>query len=202
VPSGATASLKTSLELKTSTVYSVTTNVDQTQHHDILRTLGNIVLTSVDLHDNDAGTNSFTTTSEPSNLFFGIIGDMANNTRYYLVPGTVPIASLPNTSRTVWTSANVFPIPWNQPVIVFTFTLNFTGTIGNNVTVDFNIHRGIAGATPAETPVLTVQLTQGEKTKTITTQSAVFKQGDTMACTVVANGNPGTGTFIGIVGTY
>jgi hypothetical protein len=71
--------------------------------------------------------------------------------------------------------------PWNQPVIVFTFTLNFTGTIGAGVTVDFNIHRGIAGATPAETPVLTIQLTAGEKIKSITTQSAVFKTGDTMA---------------------
>jgi hypothetical protein len=189
-------------ELKTSTVSSVTTNVDQTQHHDILRTLGLIVLTSTDLFDNDAGGRSFTTTSEPSNIFFGIIGDLGNNTRYYLVPGTVPLASIPNTSRTVWTAANVFLIPWNQPVIVFTFTLNFTGTIGSGVTIDFNIHRGIAGAIPAETPVLTIQLTSGQKTQTITTQSAVFKSGDTMACTVVTNGNPGTGTFIGIVGMY
>jgi hypothetical protein len=189
-------------ELKTCTVSSITTNVDQTQHHDIFRSLGLIVLTFTDLYHNDAGLNSFTTTSEPSNIFFGIIGDMANNRRYYLVPGTVPIASLPNTSNVTWTAANVFLIPWNQPVIVFTFSLNFTGTIGPGVTIDFNIHRGLAGAIPDQTPVLTIQLTSGQKTKTITTQSAVFYTGDTIACTVVTNGNPGTGTFIGIVGVY
>ena len=69
--------------------------------------------------------------------------------------------------------------------------------------MDFNIHRGVAGGTgPAETPVLTVELTADEKTKTITTQSAVFNTGDTMACTLVTTGNPGNGTFVGIVGTY
>ena len=188
-------------ELKTCTVSSITTNADQSQHHDIYRSLGLIVLTFTDLYHNDAGVNSFTTT-EPSNIFFGIIGDMTNNRRYYVVPGTAPIASIPNTSNGIWTAANVFPIPWNQPVIVFTFTLSFTGTIGSGVTIDFNIHRGIAGATPAETPVLTIQLTAGQKTKTITTVSAVFNSGDTMACTVVTNGNPGNGTFVGIVGTY
>jgi hypothetical protein len=189
-------------ELKISTIASVTTNADQTLHHDINRTLGLIVLTATDLFHNDANGNSFTTTSEPSNLFFGMIGNPGTDRRYYLVPGTVPLASIPNTSHTTWTAANVFPIPWNQPVIVFTFTLNFTGTLGVGVTLDFNIHRGIAGATPAETPVLTIQLAAGQTTKTITTISAVYNQGDTMACTLVTTGNPGTGTFVGIVGTY
>ena len=69
--------------------------------------------------------------------------------------------------------------------------------------MDFNIHRGVAGGTgPAETPVLTVQLTGTEKTKSITTQSAVFNTGDTMACTLVTTGNPDPGTFVGIVGVY
>jgi hypothetical protein len=189
-------------ELKISTIASVTTNADQTLHHDINRTLGLIVLTATDLFHNDANGNSFTTTSEPSNLFFGMIGNPGTDRRYYLVPGIVPLASIPNTSHTTWTAANVFPIPWNQPVIVFTFTLNFTGTLGVGVTMDFNIHRGIAGATPAETPVLTIQLAAGQTTKTITTISAVYNQGDTMACTLVTTGNPGTGTFVGIVGTY
>ena len=66
----------------------------------------------------------------------------------------------------------------------------------------FNIHKGLAGAIPAETPVLTIQLTPSQKTNTVTTQSVVFGTTDTMACTLVTNGNPGTGTFVGIVGTY
>ena len=189
-------------ELKISTISSITTNVDQTQHHDINRPLGSIVLTGTDLYHNDANGNSFTTTQEPANLFFGIIGNPGTDRRYYLIPGVIPIANIPDTANTVWTTANLFPIPWNQPVIVFTFTLNFTGTLGAGVTLDFNIHRGIAGATPAQTPVLTIQLTAGQTTKTITTLSAVFNQGDTMACTLVTTGNPGTGTFVGIVGTY
>lgn len=189
-------------ELKISTISTISTNVDQTQHHDINRTLGTMVLTGTDLYHNDANGNSFTTTQEPANLFFGIIGNIGIDRRYYLVPGCIPLASVPDTGNGVWTPANLFPIPWNQPVIVFTFTLNFTGTLGVGVTLDFNIHRGIAGATPAQTPVLTIQLTAGQTTKTITTLSAVFNQGDTMACTMVTTGNPGTGTFVGIVGTY
>lgn len=189
-------------ELKISTISTISTNVDQTQHHDINRTLGSIVLTGTDLYHNDANGNSFTTTQEPANLFFGIIGNPGTDRRYYMIPGVIPIANIPDTARTVWTDANLFPIPWNQPVIVFTFTLNFTGTLAAGVTLDFNIHRGIAGAAPLELPVLTIRLTAGQTTKTITTQSAVFNQGDTMACTLVTTNNPGTGTFVGIVGTY
>jgi len=188
-------------ELKISTIAAVTTNVDQSLHHDINRSLGAIVLTGTDLYHNDANGNSFTTTSEPSNLFFGVIGNIPSGAsrRYYLVPGTVPEGSL--SSSTTWEPTLVFSIPWNQPVVVFTFTLNFTGSL-TGATLTFNIHRGVAGAVPAETPVLTIQLIEGEKTKTITTQSAVFNSGDTMACTLGVTGNPGTGTFVGIVGTY
>jgi hypothetical protein len=191
-------------ELKTSTINSTTTDDDQSQHHDINRTAGNIILTSTDLYHNDANGNSFTTTSEPSNLFFGIVGNLTNaNTKYYLVPGTLPVGSVPNEPKDdPWVPAKVFPIPWNQPVIVFTFTLNFTGVLGTGVTMDFNIHRGVAGAIPAQTPVLTIQLTAGEKTKSITTQSAVFNTGDTMACTLVTTGSIPDGSFVGIVGVY
>jgi hypothetical protein len=190
-------------EAKTSTVSSITTNVDQTQHHDILRTLGNIVLTFTDLYHNDAGTRSFTTTTEPSNVYFGIVGNLAADRRYYITPGTLPVSYVSETaSAAAWDSTLVFPVPWNQPVIVFTFTLSFTGTLGAGVSLDFNIHRGIGLAPPSPTPVLTIKLTAGETRKSITTQSAVFNLGDTMACTLVTTGNPSTGTFLGIVGTY
>lgn len=190
-------------ELKISTISSITTNADQTQHHDINRLLGTLSLTGTDLYHNDANGNSFTTTQEPANIFFGMIGNPGDTRRYYLVPGVVPIASISNTaSGAAWVPGNVFPIPWNQPVIVFTFTISFTGTIPAGVTLNFNIHKGLAGAIPDETPVLTVQLTPSQKTNTVTTQSVVFESSDTMACTLVTNGNPGTGTFVGIVGTY
>jgi hypothetical protein len=190
-------------ELKISTIISITTNVDQTQYHDINRSLGTLSLTATDLYHNDANGNSFTTTEEPANIFFGMIGNPGDTRRYYLVPGVVPIGSISNTaSGGAWVPGNVFPIPWNQPVIVFTFTISFTGTIPAGVTLNFNIHKGLAGAIPDETPVLTIQLTTSQKTNTVTTQSVVFKSSDTMACTLVTNGNPGTGTFVGIVGTY
>lgn len=198
-----TTDISSICELKISTIASDTTNVDTSRYHDINRTAGIIVLTGTDLYRNDATGNSFTTTTEPASIFFGMIGNPGDTRRYYLVPGVAPIASIPNTTVvSAWDTANVFPIPWNQPVIVFTFTLNFTGTIPSGVTMDFNIHKGLAGAIPAELPVLTIQLTETEKTKTITTQSVVFNSGDTMACTLTTSGNPGTGTFVGIVGTY
>jgi hypothetical protein len=131
-----------------------------------------------------------------------MIGNPAANKRYYLVPGTVPEASLEFGATGSWVPASVFPIPWNQPVIAYTYTLNFTGGLTGGQKIDFNIHKGVSGAIPEETPVLTVQLTGTEKTKSVTTQSALFNTGDTMACTLVTTGNPTPGTFVGIVGVY
>ena len=132
-----------------------------------------------------------------------MIGNLQATTRYYLVPGTVPENTLSKTgSGAAWVPGNVFSIPWNQPVIAFTFTLSCTQVLAGSTAFSFNIHRGVAGATPAETPVLTVTLVAGQKTNSVTTKSVVFSTTDTMACTLVTTGDPASGSFVGIVGTY
>lgn len=184
-------------ELKISTIASDTTNADTTQYHDINRLAGSIILTGTDLNRNDANGNSFTTTQQPFNLLYGLIGNPANNTRYYLAPSIIPIASIPNDPLGTFTSANLVQVPWSQPTIVFTTTLNFTGTIPVGDTIDFNIHNN-----GASNPVLTTQLTNGQTTKTITTSSFTFQTGSTISATLVTTGNPSAGTFFASVGTY
>jgi hypothetical protein len=184
-------------ELKISTIDSQTTNIATSLYHDIYRSAGSIILTATDLNRNDAGGNSFTLTQEPFNQIYGILGNPANNTRYYLVPGIVPIANIPDTGSGIFTVTNLFQVPASQPVIIFTVTLNFTGVISGADTMDFNIHKN-----GVQAPVYTIQLTAGQTTKTVTTSSVTFQAGDTISATMVTTGNPGAGTFFASVGTY
>jgi hypothetical protein len=191
------ASADSVVEVKTSTIMGDSTNADQTRHFDINRSAGIIELSSTDLVFNDSGVNSFTTTQEPSNIYFGLIGDPTANRRYYLIPGVIPIGSITNeASSNSFSTTNEFPISINITMIIYTFTISFKGTIGAGVVLTFSIYKN-GVVTP-----LVITLTAGQTTKTITTQSIKFSPGDTMSTTLVTTGNPGTGTFFATVGTY
>jgi hypothetical protein len=193
-------------ELKTCTVSSATTNVVKSSCHDILRSYGQIILTSTELSRKDAGTQSFTSTSTPTTLTFGMIGNPVRNRRYYLIPGPSPINWISNTENTLWEPTRVFPNLWNNSAVVFTLTLAFTGVISAGESITFNIHKGTASGaeptTPTQTAVLSITLEAGQRVKSLTTLSHVFNVGDTMACTIVTVGNPGFGTCIGTLGIY
>ena len=96
-----------------------------------------------------------------------------------------------------FTPSKTFQIPFNQPVVIFSILVRFTGTIGTGQSVTFSVHKN-----GSSTPSLSVTLGPGETTKTLSTQSVVFNTGDTVHTEAVTVGNPGSGTFFASVATY
>jgi hypothetical protein len=96
-----------------------------------------------------------------------------------------------------FTLSKTFQIPFNQPVVIFSVLVRYTGTIGTGQAVSFRVHKN-----GSSTPSLTVTLNPGETTKTLNTQSVVFATNDTVHTECVTTGNPGSGTFFASVATY
>jgi len=167
-------------ELRTSTIGGTSA--------DINRTSGTIQMGFTDLLNSNSNGNSFSTTTEPSNIIFGVIGNLGSNQTYQLVPGTVTLGSLP---------AAPFEFPFTQDVIVISTLIKFTGTIGAGVTVSLHLH---LNGSPI--PSIVVTLNQGETQKVNNTTSIVCKTGDTIHVEAVTAGNPGNGTFLGVIGLY
>lgn len=167
-------------ELKTSTISGVL--------YDINRTAGEILLGFTDLRNNKANGNSFSVVTESSTTTFGILGNMGANQTYYIVPGVIPINSLP---------ASAFTIPISQNMILFSGIANFSGSIGNGNTITLNIYKNAIIA-----PVYSITLTNDNPKIVNMSQSVDFTQGDTYYATVVTVGNIGTGTFTATLGFY
>ena len=176
-------------DIKTTTVFGTT--------HAINRTAGTIQLGFTDLVNNDANGNSFSTVTEPAQIGFGILGNPATSTNYYLVPGTVAINDLESDPAGTFTLSKSFQIPFNQPVVIFSILVRFTGTISTGQAVAFRVHKN-----GSSTPSLTVSLGPGETTKTVSSQSVVFATNDTFHTQAVTTGNVGAGTFYASVATY
>ena len=173
-----------------------TTTINGTTH-DINRTAGTIQLGFTDLVNNDANGNSFTTVTEPAHIDYGILGNVGADRTYYLVPGTVAVNSLNVDTNPTFTASKTFQIPFNQPVVVFSILIRYTGTIAVGQSVAFQVHKN-----GSSTSSLTVSLGPGETTKTLGTSSVVFATGDTIHTQCVTTGNPGSGTFYASVATY
>jgi hypothetical protein len=141
-----------------------------------------------DLLNTNSNGNSFSTTTEPSNIIFGVIGNLGANSTYQLVPGTVNLGSLP---------ATPFEFPFTQDVIIISTLIKSTGTIGAGVTVSAHVH--INGSL---TPSIIVTLNAGETRKVNNTTSVVCKTNDTIHVEAVTVGNPGTGTLVVVIGLY
>jgi hypothetical protein len=184
-------------ELKSSSISGLSTAVDQTLVHDINRVAGNIVLGFTDLTNNDANGNSFSTTVEPAQIGFGILGNLAADRTYYLVPSIVPINELQVDTNPTFTLAKTFQVPFNQPVIIFSILVRFTGTIGVGQSVSFRVHKN-----GSSTPSLTVTLNAGETTKIDGASSVVFATNDRFHTEAITTGNVGAGTFFASVATY
>ena len=176
-------------DIKTTTIFGTL--------HDINRTAGNIQLGFTDLVQNNANGNSFSTVTEPAQIGYGIIGNPASDKTYYLVPGTVAITDLESDNNPTFTLSKTFQIPFNQPVVIFSMLIRFSGIIGIGQSVAFQVHKN-----GSSTPSLTVSLGPGETTKTLGTQSVVFNTGDTVHTQLVTTGNIAAGTFFASVATY
>jgi len=176
-------------DIKTTTIFGTL--------YDINRSLGNIQLGFTDLVQNNANGNSFSTVTEPAQIGYGIIGNPAADKTYYLVPGTVKLADLEVDTNPTFTLSKTFQIPFNQPVVIFSILVRFTGLISTGQSVAFQVHRN-----GSSTPSLSVTLNAGESTKTLGTQSVVFSTGDTVHTECITTGNVGAGTFYASVATY
>ena len=176
-------------DIKTTTIFGTL--------HDINRLAGNIQLGFTDLVQNNSNGNSFSTVTEPAQIGYGILGNLAANRRYYLVPGTVVVNDLEVDTMPTYTLSKTFQIPFNQPVVIFSILVRFTGTIGVGQSVSFLVHKN-----GSSTPSLTVTLGPGESTKTDGSASVVFDTGDTVHTECVTVGNVGSGTFFASVATY
>lgn len=176
-------------DIKTTSIFGTT--------HDINRTAGYIQLGFTDLVQNDANGNSFSTVTEPAQIGFGILGNPAADRTYYLVPGTVPIASLEVDTNPTFTLSKTFQIPFNQPVVIFSILIRFSGVISAGQAVTFQVHKN-----GSSTPSISVSLGPGETTKTLGTSSVVFNTNDTFHTEAVTTGNVGTGIFFASVATY
>lgn len=187
------------LEIKTSTFGGQTTDVAGTAH-DINRAAGTIFLGATDLLNNNANGNSFIPTQAPASLQFGIINDLGDDRRYYLVPGTVTPGNLTNEAKTnPYDVAKSFPVGFTQPSIVIETLLSYTATLGANEAITFKLFKN-----SNTTPELTLTMTQADgTTKRLTTQSVLFGSNDILRATLDTSGNPsGTGGFSVIVGYY
>ena len=167
-------------ELRTSTIGGPTYDID--------RTAGIIQMGFSDLLNTNSNGNSFSTTTEPANIIFGVIGNPGSGQTYNLVPGTVLLTSLPVTP---------FEFPFTQDVIIISTLIKFTGTLGVGVTISTHVH--INGSS---TPSIIVTLNSGENQKINNTTSVICKKNDTVHLEMVTVGNPGNGTFLTVIGLY
>jgi hypothetical protein len=185
------------LEIKSSTIGGVTSGGGVA--YDINRAAGTILLGSTDLLNNNANGNSFTPAQAPASFTWGVLGNMSANRRYYLVPGTVTTGNLTNEPvSNVYAGSNALPVPFVQPSSVIDTTMSFLGTMPSDCTMTMKLIKNRTAP-----PVLSVMMTSTDGgLKRNTTQSASFAASDTIDVVLDVSGNPGSGSFIGVVGYY
>jgi hypothetical protein len=135
-----------------------------TNHYDVNRTAGEILLGSVDLHNNTANGNGFSVTTEGAITHFGTTGNFANGTTYYMVPGFVRQGDLPTTT---------FGIPVTQNMILFSGTFQTGSTVlPAGTSVKLSVYRN-----NVQTDV-SLTISAGQTLASNTTQSTDFRRGD------------------------
>lgn len=179
-------------EVKTSTIGGNTTTVGGTAH-DINRTAGTITVGATDLLNNDANGNSFTPVQAPSSYQFGITNSLGNNTRYYLLPGTVPVGNLVSEAKgNPYSSLKAFPLLFTQPSTVIAINITYTETLLAGQIITFFLYKNNI-IVPSMTLTLTGPLAS-PSTVALTDKSVNFNTNDTMEITLETTGNP-AGTY-------
>jgi hypothetical protein len=133
--------------------------------YDVNRTLGNMIIGFCDLVNNTANGNSFSTVVEGSIINFGTTTNNLNaSTTYYLVPGTVPLSSLPG-------SAVDIPVTQNMILIGGFVKTNVPMAVGNSI--------GLAVYKNGSPTAFGISLTAGNSSAFNLTTSVDFAAGDT-----------------------
>jgi hypothetical protein len=111
--------------------------------YDINRTAGTIQLSATDLINATANGNSFSVNTEPSPIFFGVVGNIGNGTRY-LVPGTVIYNDLPT----------IFGLPFPQRLVIFQGLFTSGNALTGGQSATYNLRKNSTTATPFMTATL------------------------------------------------
>ena len=127
--------------------------------YDINRTAGTIQLSSTDLINATANGNSFSVNTEPSPIFFGVTGNIADGTKN-LMPGTLLHNDLTGT----------FGLPFPQRLIVFQGLFTSRAALTGGQTAQYHLHKN----STAGTPFMTATLNSANQTIRVQDKSETF----------------------------
>ena len=162
-------------EVKTSSLYGLSSGADTTVSYDLNRTAGTIQLSATDLVNANANGNSFSTLTEPAALQFSISGNINTQTTHYLLPGTSTYAALPTSS---------VGIPFIQKLIVFQLFVAAASALPSGAIITVNLYKNTVG-----TPFLTATINNTTQAVRALSSSANFGIGDTLIVEFVTTGN-------------
>jgi hypothetical protein len=174
-------------ELKTSSIYGLST-VGATGS-DIMRTAGNIILNATDLVNATANSQGFSVKTEPSNIFYGVVGNIGNGTRY-LLGGTTDYGTL---------STILCGIPFSQKVIAFEAIFSASNALAGGDSAIFNLYRNTVSA---GTLFATATLNSSNQVVRLTSFSQTFISTDKMVCQLVTSGGIGDNPLAATVAIY
>jgi hypothetical protein len=145
---------------------------------DINRRAGTIQLSSTDLINATANGNSFSVNTEPSPIFFGVTGNIANGTKN-LMPGTLLHNDLPA----------IFGLPFPQRLIVFQGLFTSRAALTGTQTAVYNLHKNTSNGTP----FMVATLDSANQTVRVQDKSETFNGvSDRLIVELTTSGNIGT----------
>jgi hypothetical protein len=154
------------LQMKTSTLSGTT--------YDIARPIGQILLQATDLVHGTTDGNSFDTSTNPSNVSFGLVGNISTGTKQ-LIPGTISNADL--------TGAN-FLTPFYQTTVVIRATFKVNIALVSPQVVTFNLYKNSS----ANPPFMTATLNSTTSSVIITNISETFTTSDSLIVNATVSG--------------
>ena len=147
---------------------------------DINRTAGTIQLSSTDLINATANGNSFSVNTEPSPIFFGVTGNIANGTKN-LMPGTLLHNDLTGT----------FGLPFPQRLIVFQGLFTSRAALTGGQTAVYHLHKNSTSGTP----FMVATLNSANQTVRVQDKSETFNAvNDRLIVELTTSGNIGNNT--------
>lgn len=156
--------------------------------HDINRTAGTIQLGFTDLVNNDANGNSFSVSTEPMQIYYGVIGNIGNGT-HYLSPGTIPYSSL---------ESSEFGLPFAQDIMVFEGVFRASSALTGSQSAVFTLHKNAS----SNAAFITATLNSANQTVRVTTSSEKISTSDVLVVKLVTANSVGQNPIFASVATY
>lgn len=156
--------------------------------HDINRSAGTLQLGFTDLVNNNANGNSFSVSTEPSHIYYGVIGNIGNAT-HFLSPGTIPYSSLETTE---------FGLPFAQPIMVFEGVFRASTPMTGAQSAVFTLHKNAS----SNAAFITATLDSNNQTVRATTTSEKIDITDVLVVKLVTSGSIGQNQMFAAIATY